>query len=139
MPTRGQAIATRSCTPPLRPASYAINGTSQYWFQRPLAVGEKVPLCVVGGARREAKPGLELYVSDDATVNAAVGAKLRDTLPSVFPEKFDAKVQPEIEWVSALLVCLCDCKLKNAVVEWYYGIHGLRRPICDSVFPPSEP
>lgn len=128
VPTRTQVIATRSSSPPLRPAAYTVNNTAEYFFQRPLSAGEKVPIVIVGGARREAKPSMGLHVSDDTRVNAACGKKLRETLPSTFPNRFKV-VEPEFEWVSSI-PDYSATKLLTLATDWDYGLHGIRGPFC---------
>lgn len=54
---------------------------------------------ILGGGREASGPEFELYQTDDSNVNAAVGGVLRKFLPEVFPGRYDATQEPEMEWV----------------------------------------
>ena len=104
VPTRGQVMATRSSVPfALGRTGFVANDGFEYWFPRPnhtgAAAGDEGQLVILGGGR-EAAPGYEFHTVDDAAVDGAVSAVLRRFLPAVFPGKFEAGAEPEIEWVS---------------------------------------
>ncbi|KAH9893649.1 FAD dependent oxidoreductase [Cubamyces lactineus] len=100
VPTRGQIIATRAAVPEqtLTRSAFTGNEGFEYWFPRPLEPGQTNPLVILGGGREATKPTFELYVTDDSTVNPAVGDALRKFLPVVFPGKYEEGKEPEMEW-----------------------------------------
>ncbi|KAI0750588.1 FAD dependent oxidoreductase [Irpex lacteus] len=108
VPTRGQIIATRANVPypfgsPDRREGYVANNGFEYWFPRPKNTPDENELAIVGGGHEVLDGGrLEQYTIDDSTLNAKVGKVLRDTLPAVYPGKFDVGQEPEVEWTGIL-------------------------------------
>ncbi|KAI0676177.1 FAD dependent oxidoreductase [Trametes maxima] len=102
VPTRGQIIATRAAVPlsTLTRSAFTGNEGFEYWFPRPLSSGrpEENPLVILGGGRESEKPGFELYNADDGSVSPKVGEALRKFLPAVFPGRYVAGAEPELEW-----------------------------------------
>ncbi|KAI0640665.1 FAD dependent oxidoreductase [Trametes meyenii] len=102
VPTRGQIIATRAAVPlsTLTRSAFTGNEGFEYWFPRPLSPEEpgENPLVILGGGRESEKPKFELYNADDGSVSPKVGEALRKFLPAVFPGRYEAGAEPELEW-----------------------------------------
>ena len=100
VPTRGQAISIRAAVPAreLTLTGFTANRGMEYWFVRPGSAPDERPLVILGGARH-AKGGSRDATTDDSVIDAAVGKRLREFLPEVFPGKFENGTEPEMEWV----------------------------------------
>ncbi|KAI0782801.1 FAD dependent oxidoreductase [Abortiporus biennis] len=104
VPSRGQIIAIRSNVTEEELTKTAGTGNDgfEYWFPRPLEGGQQHPLVIIGGGREVTKPKFEFYETDDGSVNPAVGKALREFLPAVYPGKYDAGKEPEMEWTGIM-------------------------------------
>ena len=69
---------------------------------RPSSAVDERPLVILGGARLT-QGSSRNPTMDDSVVDAAVGRRLREFLPEVFPGKFEKGAEPEMEWVCAVL------------------------------------
>jgi glycine/D-amino acid oxidase-like deaminating enzyme len=100
VPTRGQAIAIRAAVPAreLTLSAFTANYQLEYWFVRPGSAPKERPLVILGGARHT-KGSFHGATTDDSIVDPAVGRRLREFLPEVFPGKFEKGAEPEMEWV----------------------------------------
>jgi hypothetical protein len=100
VPTRGQAISIRAAVPAqeLTLSSFEADFGMEYWFVRPGSVPDERPLVILGGARH-AEGGSRGATADDSVIDTAVGKRLREFLPEVFPGKFENGAEPEMEWV----------------------------------------
>lgn len=100
VPTRGQAMSIRAAVPAreLTLSGFTANHGMEYWFVRPGSVPDERPLVILGGARH-AEGGSRGATTDDSVIDAAVGRRLREFLPEVFPGKFENGTEPEMEWV----------------------------------------
>ena len=100
VPTRGQAISIRAAVPAreLTLSGFTADHGMEYWFVRPDSAPEERPLVIIGGARH-AEGGSRGATTDDSVIDAAVGRRLREFLPEVFPGKFENGTEPEMEWV----------------------------------------
>ncbi len=100
VPTRGQAISIRAAVPTreLTLSSFTANYGKEYWFIRPGSAPDERPLVILGGARH-AEGGSSGATTDDSVIDAAVGRRLRQFLPELFPGKFEKGTEPEMEWV----------------------------------------
>ncbi|KAK7685831.1 hypothetical protein QCA50_011177 [Cerrena zonata] len=101
IPKRAQIIATRASVTQdvMKKIAGVANDGLEYWFPRPLKGSEKYPLVIVGGGE---EIEFELYKTDDSVLNEPVGKGLRRFMPSVYPERFDAAREPEMEWTGIL-------------------------------------
>ena len=99
-PTRGQAISIRAAVPTreLTLSSFTADFGMEYWFVRPGSAPDERPLVILGGARH-AEGGSRGATTDDSVIDTAVGKRLREFLPEVFPGKFENGAEPEMEWV----------------------------------------
>jgi len=70
----------------------------EYWFVRPGSAPDERPLVILGGARL-AEGSSRSATTDDSVLDAAVGRRLREFLPELFPGKFEKGAEPEMEWV----------------------------------------
>lgn len=104
VPTRGQAISIRAAVPAreLTPSSFTADYGMEYWFVRPGSAPNERPLIILGGARH-AEGGWTGATTDDSVIDAAVGKRLREFLPEVFPGKFEKGAEPEMEWVRPIV------------------------------------
>ncbi len=119
MPTRGQVISIRAAVPAreLTLSGFTANYGMEYWFVRPGSAPDERPHVILGGARN-AEGGSRGATTDDSVIDAAVGRRLREFLPRVFPGKFENGTEPEMEWVrpsdrvyhTTCQVCV-DCSL----------------------------
>lgn len=100
VPTRGQAISIRAAVPAreFTLSGFTANYGMEYWFVRPGSAPDERPLVILGGARY-AEGGSTGATTDDSVIDSAVGRRLREFLPEVFPEKFKNGTEPEMEWV----------------------------------------
>jgi glycine/D-amino acid oxidase-like deaminating enzyme len=100
VPTRGQVIAIRAAVPAreFTLSGFTANRAQEYWLVRPDSAPEERPLIILGGARH-AEGSSQGATTDDSVVDPAVGRRLREFLPEVFPGKFEKGTQPEMEWV----------------------------------------
>ena len=143
MPTRGQVMSIRAAVPAreLTPSGFTANFGMEYWFVRPSSVPDERPLVILGGARL-AEGGSRGATTDDSVIDAAVGRRLREFLPEVFPGKFEEGVEPEMEWVSLTITvhhntCRCGvcCRgliaYNNRRVLWALPKPGIH--LCVSV------
>jgi glycine/D-amino acid oxidase-like deaminating enzyme len=98
--TRGQVMSIRAAVPAreLTLSGFTANFGMEYWFVRPGSAPDERPLVILGGARL-AKGGSRGATTDDSVIDAAVGRRLREFLPEVFPGKFENGTEPEMEWV----------------------------------------
>ncbi|KAH9945748.1 FAD dependent oxidoreductase [Amylocystis lapponica] len=103
VPTRGQVIALRAAADATKITRSAWLGNEgfEYWFPRPVGSAEERPLIILGGGR-EAGENFQFYEVDDSVTDDKVGAVLRDFLPSVFPDMFEAGREPEMEWTGIM-------------------------------------
>ncbi|KAK7685832.1 hypothetical protein QCA50_011178 [Cerrena zonata] len=105
VPTRGQIIATRAnVTEDILTKTGGVgNDGFEYWFPRPLKEPQEYPLVIIGGGREITKSErFELYQTDDSVVDEQVGKALRAFLPTVYPGKFEAGKEPEMEWTGIM-------------------------------------
>jgi len=79
-------------------SGFTANYGMEYWFVRPGSAPDERPLVILGGARH-AEGGSRGATTDDSVIDAAVGRRLREFLPEVFPGKFENGTEPEMEWV----------------------------------------
>ncbi|KAJ4468796.1 FAD dependent oxidoreductase [Lentinula aciculospora] len=104
VPTRGQVVTVRASVPVEkfrgRP-SWDANDGFEYWFPRPVTSTHEHPLVVLGGGR-EVESRFEHGEIDDSRCNEVVGKILREFLPGLFPGKFEARKQPEMEWTGIM-------------------------------------
>jgi len=100
VPTRGQAISIRAAVPAreLTLSGFTADFGMEYWFVRPGSAPDERPLVILGGARH-AEGGSRGATTDDSVIDAAVGRRLREFLPKLFPGKFEEGAEPEMEWV----------------------------------------
>jgi hypothetical protein len=100
VPTRGQVISIRAAVPAreLTLSNFVADYGMEYWFVRPGSAPDERPLVILGGARH-AEGGSRGATTDDSVIDAAVGKRLREFLPEVFPGKFEKGAEPEMEWV----------------------------------------
>lgn len=100
VPTRGQAISIRAAVPAreLTLSGFTANYGKEYWIVRPGSAPDERPLVILGGAGYAAG-GSRGATTDDSVIDAAVGRRLREFLPEVFPGKFENGTEPEMEWV----------------------------------------
>ena len=103
VPTRGQVMAVRAAVPAreLTLSGFTADNDMDYWFVRPGSAPDERPLVILGGERL-AEGAAHSATTDDSVVDPVVGARLRELLPGVFPEKFESGVEPEMEWVSPM-------------------------------------
>lgn len=103
VPTRGQAISIRAVVPTreLSLSGFAADHGMEYWFVRPGSAPDERPLVILGGARH-AEGGTRGATTDDSVIDAAVGRRLREFLPEVFPGKFENGTEPEMEWTGIM-------------------------------------
>ena len=101
LPTRGQVVSIRATVPAseLTLSGFTANHGMEYWFVRPGSAPDERPLVILGGARH-AEGGSRGATTDDSVIDAAVGRRLREFLPEVFPGKFEKGIEPEMDWVS---------------------------------------
>jgi hypothetical protein len=79
-------------------SSFTADYGMEYWFVRPGSASNERPLVILGGARH-AEGELGGATTDDSVIGTAVGKRLREFLPEVFPGKFEKGAEPEMEWV----------------------------------------
>ncbi|KAH9964389.1 FAD dependent oxidoreductase [Lactifluus volemus] len=103
VPTRGQAIAIRAAVPAreLTLSAFTANYQLEYWFVRPGSAPKEHPLVILGGARHT-EGSFHGATTDDSIVDPAVGRRLREFLPEVFPGKFEKGAEPEMEWTGIM-------------------------------------
>lgn len=102
IPKRAQIIATRASVGQdvLSTVAGVANDGVDYWFPRPIkGPEEKHPLVIIGGGE---KVEFELYKTDDSVLNPPVGEALRKVMPSLYPQRFEAHREPEMEWTGIL-------------------------------------
>ncbi|KZV72825.1 FAD dependent oxidoreductase [Peniophora sp. CONT] len=102
VPTRGQIAAVRANASAKELTNTALLLKNQYWFPRPVSDPSEAPLVIIGGGREEVGSPEEYYTTDDSVINPKLGKHLRDFLPNVFPERFVAGREPEMEWTGIL-------------------------------------
>ncbi|THU94716.1 FAD dependent oxidoreductase [Dendrothele bispora CBS 962.96] len=104
VPTRGQVIALRAARPlqDLTKKAWYANEGFEYWFPRPMKLGEEFPLCILGGGRSAAGPTFEWFESDDGMYNEDAGKALRACLPDLFPGRYEEGREPEMEWTGIM-------------------------------------
>ncbi|KAJ7083789.1 FAD dependent oxidoreductase [Mycena epipterygia] len=102
VPVRGQAIAVRANATLSTLSQISWAGNDEYWFPRPVAEESEHPLVILGGARDDAGPPFEEYVTDDSAVNPTIGATLRAFLPKMFPGLYADGREPEREWTGIM-------------------------------------
>jgi len=100
VPTRGQAISIRAAVSAreLTLSGFTADHGLEYWFVRPGSAPDERPLVILGGARL-AEGSSRSATTDDSVLDAAVGRRLREFLPELFPGKFEKGAEPEMEWV----------------------------------------
>ncbi|KAK7024870.1 FAD dependent oxidoreductase [Favolaschia claudopus] len=120
VPARGQVVALRAnvVADKMFKCSWDGNQGFEYWFPRPVELqgaadlndksdenlkeNLKKPLVILGGGREVEGSGFEFGETDDSVLNVEVGKMLRGFLPAVFPGKFDAGQEPEMEWTGIM-------------------------------------
>jgi glycine/D-amino acid oxidase-like deaminating enzyme len=95
-PVRGQIAATRAWPNASLPPDDAFLLEDKYWFPRPAEEGGKGALVVIGA-------GHTVATVDDTVLERAVSEDLSTFLPRVFPGKFEAGADAEMEWVRPFL------------------------------------
>jgi len=103
VPTRGQAISIRAAVPmhELTLSGFTANYGLEYWFVRPGAAVDERPLVILGGARLT-EGSSRSATTDDSVLDAAVGRRLWEFLPELFPGKFEEGAEPEMEWTGIM-------------------------------------
>ncbi|KAJ6614137.1 FAD dependent oxidoreductase-domain-containing protein [Mycena sp. CBHHK59/15] len=125
VPVRGQVIALRADAALADLTRVSWVGGGGYWFPRPVAAESEQPLIILGGTRDVAGAPFEEGLTDDATMNPAVGRALRAFLPALFPGLFPKGREPEREWTgimgyTALDIPFVGPVINPAVEEGYY-------------------
>jgi hypothetical protein len=148
VPTRGQAISIRAAVPAheLTLSGFTTNYGREYWFVRPGTAVDERPLVILGGARLT-EGSSRSATTDDSVLDGAVGRRLREFLPELFPEKFEKGAEPEMEWVRvvlyysilpAMLIVLCRGLIivcHNRQVSWALPNSGIHLCVPISYFP----
>ncbi|KAJ6592222.1 FAD dependent oxidoreductase-domain-containing protein [Mycena vulgaris] len=102
VPVRGQVIATRANASLAVLSKISGLGGVGYWHPRPVQHADEHPLVIVGGAREVTGAPFEEGVTDDAVLNAQIGAALRAFMPELFPGMYELGREPEHEWTGIM-------------------------------------
>ncbi|KAJ7148512.1 FAD dependent oxidoreductase-domain-containing protein [Mycena crocata] len=116
IPVRGQVVAIRANASLADLSKISWVGNAGYWFPRPVVADEN-PLVILGGARIDAGPPFETYVTDDSAVNPKVGKVLREFLPAMFPGLFEAGREPEREWTGIMGYTTLEIPFVGPVID----------------------